>query len=249
MAEIHVSTFAELAAAISQTGNTVILDNDIDFNDEYPEGYTGSFISINSDLDGSGHMIKNLTSERDVFGSGSATISNVNFADMYVMTGGRIFMCNPTFKDCTFSGILQGGQLFGDSRSSPSFEHCGLNFRHNGGTFMSGNWNSYAVLKNCHFKITGYKAVSKLALQNSLLEGEFSSLSLGGSYGKMQASVINADVTGDVTNGSYQSDTNSVLVNSDRVGGTIGNYLTAVTSEQLHDAEYLASIGFPIGVD
>lgn len=249
MAEIHVNTFAELAAAISQTGNTVILDNDIDFNDEYPEGYSGSSISINSDLDGGGHVIRTLTSERDVFGSGSATISNISFLDMYVMPGSRVFMCNPTFKDCTFSGILQGGQLFGDSSSSPSFEHCGLNFRHNGGTFMSGNWNSSANLKRCHFKITGYKDVSKLALQNSLLEGEFSSLSLGNSYGKMQASVINADVTGNVTNGSYQSDTNSVLVNSDRVGGTIGNYLTAVTSQQLHDAEYLASIGFPIGVD
>ena len=50
--EIHVTTFAELAAAIAETGNTVILDNDIDFNDEYPEGYSGSSISVNSDFDG-----------------------------------------------------------------------------------------------------------------------------------------------------------------------------------------------------
>ena len=59
MATVEVSTWTDLVTQLAVSNNTVKLTKDIDCNDEIPFGVT-STITMDSNLDGQGHMIRNL---------------------------------------------------------------------------------------------------------------------------------------------------------------------------------------------
>lgn len=98
----------------------------------------------------------------------------------------------------------------------------------------------------------GYNAIS---LNNSLLTGNnpFINLQISQSYQATStiASVIdlNCQEGQTIYRGSNTGTVSTTLINADKINGaTVASQLIQVTDEQLKDAAYLESIGFPIGV-
>lgn len=148
---------------------------------------------------------------------------------------------------------------------------CGINIEcQNGALICAGHSTPYCRISNSHviFKgksftyatthasksADGYSAssptsVDNIQLKNSLIEGEFDYLYL---IGETNSSVINVDM--DSTTGRLYCSATSTgnIYNSDKATLTYAEpnaQLIGVTSEQMRDAQYLESIGFPIGVD
>lgn len=149
---------------------------------------------------------------------------------------------------------------------------CGINIECNNGSFISAAQDeNFCTLNNSHVIFKGktftsgqggthiyiddqgphYNSVycDYVIAKNSLIEGEFDYLYLASNS---TANVINVDM--DSTNGRFyvQGPSTSNIYNSDKAQltyaqGTAG--ITGVNSVQLKNASYLASIGFPIGVD
>ena len=59
--------------------------------------------------------------------------------------------------------------------------------------------------------------------------------------------IVDCDVANTVDAGRNWGNSGVILVNSDKVGGSISApYAVGVTTEQLKDTDYIASLGFPI---
>ena len=84
-----VTTWAELASKTSETGVYIKLGNDIDMNDEYPEGLTSGLTVKCAQIDGDGKAIKNLyfKSERFILCEGNCTWKNTEFLNMVIGDG------------------------------------------------------------------------------------------------------------------------------------------------------------------
>lgn len=148
---------------------------------------------------------------------------------------------------------------------------CGINIECSNGDFIvsgktspnCGIYNSHVIFKGKHFtwsngahasisssgSSSGDNVSDYIRSKNSLIEGEFDYLFLAGGT---NSSVINVEM--DSTDGKlYCANTSSGnIYNSDKATLTYAQpnaQLIGVTSEQMRDAQYLESIGFPIGVD
>lgn len=148
---------------------------------------------------------------------------------------------------------------------------CGINIEcPNGALICAGSYSPYCRISNSHviFKgksftyATSHASISsdgssssdpscidKIQLKNSLIEGEFDYLFL---IDGTNSSVINVEM--DSTDGKlYCADVSTGnIYNSDKATLTYAQpnaQLIGVTSKQMRDAQYLESIGFPIGVD
>lgn len=149
---------------------------------------------------------------------------------------------------------------------------CGINIECSNGAFICGGIlspycridNSHIIFKgktftyntNSHAYISpngssegSWRGMDYIQSKNSLIEGKFDYLYL---VGGTNSSVINVEM--DSTNGKlYCANTSTGnIYNSDKATLTYAQpnaQLIGVTSEQMRDAQYLESIGFPIGVD
>lgn len=88
---------------------------------------------------------------------------------------------------------------------------------------------------------------TSMALEGCYVEGSAAELNI---YSKSSSQPSNTSILNFVADtisgtGTYQ---NMILVNTDRYSGTLPTGCIGVTDEQLRDAAYLSSIGFPIGV-
>lgn len=154
-----------------------------------------------------------------------------------------------------FSGISNGASknaIFDCNKQPLHFlainKGCSFNIvAQNGIAFATGYYNNYCVFEHAHIMFNGknlvyYKDSNAVALNNCLLEGSIDTVD----YLRGANSVINVDCQSATAYSIY--DVKNILVNSDKCN-SIGKGLVAVTTNQLTDAAYLSSIGFPIGVD
>lgn len=184
--------------------------------------------------------------------------------------------CVFTGKFTTPYAVIMYGNSYGKPayrflESPYSRKGCGINIECLNGSFICAGLafpycridNSHVIFKGKSFTYAlSHASISsnsssdsnpanadKIALKNSLIEGEFDYLYL---IDGTNSSVINVEM--DSTNGKlYCANTSTGnIYNSDKATLTYAQpnaQLIGVTSEQMRDAQYLESIGFPIGVD
>lgn len=246
-----------------------------DMNDYYPEGIAET-IPLRGFINGNGAIIKNAAcytadaafriSLNDTLGQ----ISNLNFQNIRYQPAGSdyraLFQTESTtfrgtaFKLCSFSGIIDNTGSSGNGYTSlfgidayGTVYRCSFNIKAIGNSAGTGtrsgvgiamgmtlynNWD--AKLQYCNIKISGEEYWHGIYLDNTYLTGTGSSrISL--LYGN--ESVIDCEASA-ITK-AYGNQT-KILINTDKYSGSIPSGCIGVTTEQLKDAEYLSSLGFPI---
>jgi len=260
-----VTTWDELASKVSETGVYIKIGNDIDLNNEYPEGLTSGLTVNCAQIDGDGKTVKNLYLQSGALitcSGRNSTWKNAellylkigNGSDAASITANGSTSGTFTFNHCKLSGRLNGGS--GSSKASflaksgrIKFYRCSLEMQMTANTStidMSGDWRNCCTMEYCNVDFSGETDKTlNIVLVNSCIKGSLASATLTATrYPDGQVSVYS---TLDISAAAYtaNSATNMVLANSDKCS-SIGQYLTSVTTEQLNDAEYLDSINFEI---
>lgn len=174
------------------------------------------------------------------------------------------------FNQCQFSGIVNCSYYSSDVyRRNGLFAQsnywkicrllqCSINVQLNGyAVLLSGS--NYTHEDNrvefCDIKVSGTSTQWTVYgdYRNCYITGISPTTYFGCSYGSANWNIINADFT-DASSFECQGRSGEGiinLINTDLLpdGATIGTGFVGVTTEQLQDASYLASLGFPIGVD
>ena len=251
------TTWAEFVTAVGTSGAYVECEADAewDMNDIAPEGISG-YINIKcAELQGNGATIKNLYC---TYSGGflqcttaNSKIYDINFLNFYIK--GYFVYTSTTyyFYGCRFSGLSEL-----NSTSYCIFYGYPPKFLVSPNTNKGCSFNIMAVsaalfdrgiFEDAHIKFKGKNlnlnsATSDFKLTNCLVEGEFERAY----YVRASACIFNCTCNsiGSLT----YPDFNNTLVSTDTVESYPSTAI-AVTSEQLRDAEYLQSQGFPIGVD
>lgn len=273
MATVNVTSWAEFVQAVGVSGDTVVLPNkaEWDINELYPEGYTGN-ITINcSEIDGNDSTIKNLHMFGSfILGSASAahTIQNLSLTNFVAETTTNAFFqwaYGSGRKTLTFSGCILSG-LCGtkperlaqkDDTHELKLSRCSINisFTTSANTFgifpvteakycrLKQNvqnaviTNVFVLFGDCKFcEIDVY--VPQLAA-GKLNVSDLSACKLLGGYGS---------ATFYANSASSAREFPSIYLADALPDAVEGQYMRGVTRDQMRDAEYLSSIGFPIGV-
>lgn len=254
-----VSSWDELASLSDSTGYIeASKENDVwDLNETNPGGVSAT---VRGHFDGKGLTVLNAyipDSYNYFLNFASSKVKNVDFLNVYCRASSLI-TGSITLENCRFSGLLFGCSFFSGTDNF-MITRSALNIKlNNGSKILYCNSPYYHPhFTDSHLKIdssaNGVIVDSELNLNNSLLEGDLTHMRINlgyDSYGYRVSkySVINAKAI-KIDGATYAI--NTVLYNSDLLisGGSVSSALTPVTTAQLEDAEYLASIGFPIGVD
>lgn len=172
------------------------------------------------------------------------------------------------FNECKFSGIMnctysdsstyKNNSLFAQDNYWMKCRviSCSINVRLNGHALLLSGSNythNDNRIEYCNIKVSGNSPRWTIDgdYRNCLISGDSVATAFDVIRGSANFNVINVDFSGaDSFNCTGRSDAIN-LINTDLLpsGATIGTGFVGVTTEQLHDATYLASLGFPIGVD
>lgn len=196
---------------------------------------------------------------------GDTTISNLHFTDFYGLTADTFFSnsssVNTTFMQCTFAGIIDDTELLYCYYGDLSFDRCSfaIELKNNSDFGVSSYRDHYYY--NCNIKITGTTSTTDEVLQAvdfefCYLSGEVKLTNAGSTaILKVDATAGNysiVDISVDAAGSVSVDNDGGTIVNKDKINASsinITDTTFAVTEDQLHDAEYLNSIGFAIGVD
>ena len=172
------------------------------------------------------------------------------------------------FNECQFSGIMnctyydsvvyKRNSLFNQDNYwlKCRLIRCAINVKLDGYAVLL-NGSNYIHEDNrvecCNIKVSGNSPVwtDDGDYRNCLLSGASIAASFDAIRGSSNFNIINVDFS-DADSFECVGRSGAVnLINMDLLpdGATIGTGFIGVTTEQLHDAAYLASLGFPIGVD
>lgn len=263
MATIEVRTWAELTAALNSAEDAdIYMMNDIDLNDELPEGITNPIINqvrYNKVLNGNGHTIKNIHSDKGInvfygYYNKKPAFNNVNFHNVYLTNSSRLFEAIE-LSGCNISADLVDSYL-SYTQSYSSFTRCGITVNGYGKAFLnnsSASTNTKQVFTDCNIKINGTVTGLCADLQNSYLSGDFEitgtkTINLFSS----SLSVINAKINSAVGIGGG-TNINLLLINTDNLilpeGTSLPSTVVPCTTEELKSAQALRDKSFPIGVD
>lgn len=137
--------------------------------------------------------------------------------------------------------IFNGGMV--------TFNCCSMNAQCQANTAFIENYrgdNRCLRLFNSKIKVTGTPYINKnksrqVTLENTLLLGELPTDIYYSSYG----SVVDCNVP---DNTALTCDRGAVFINADKFGSgvTAGSRFIRLTDEQVHSADYLYSVGFPV---
>ena len=266
-----VDNWPDFVTAIGTSGAYVTFPDTpgvIDLNDVAPEGVTSKITTNCVSIDGKGWSIRNLYSKgaHDVFEiyGNNLTIDALHFLNLYVDFQGGSNYCLwhrysgsgnfVSINNSKFSGIFtNAGSNSSLFHSDGSWERayitsCAFNVKLDSGIcIMVGdvalsyfNYTTYKLSGNSSSQISG-------KYFNCLFTGESASTSVSLSSGS-NYNVFDVDFTG-ATSFSCSAPSGSLnLINSDKLptGATVGTGFVGVTTAQLGDAAYLASLGFPI---
>ena len=250
-----VTTWDELVEKAAVSGVYVKLGNNIDLNDEYPEGITSRLTLNCTEIDGDNYAIRNLANKNSdvlypAYGV-NATIKNTKFSNFYIRGSSFVLNSNDgslTFDLCEFSGSLNEGATF--ATQTATLRRCSMNIDLHGcatsPSTYSGQQTNYYY---CNIKVKN--GVFRMIGENNYITGENIDVYSGlGKYNVIDALVPTGKgitLSDDHWRGYYNTNT---LINNDKVTGSMsfnasdGNY--ALTESLLTNAEYLSSIGFPI---
>lgn len=267
MATVSVNSWSDFVQAVAVSGDTVVCPEGAiwDMNEIAPDGIAGFPVNC-ADIQGQGTEIKNLRVSSPILIQGTTlnqAISELHITN-FVAESGPLFTASgntngmyATFSGCKFSGLLpQNARYFlQHNRKYGVFSRCAftLDMQHNAAqAAMICDKYTYGPypLKFCRVNVQ---------LPNGVLFYPFAEwsyirvdcpgmvkLNLSGAA----ANVYDGDlpqltgVTG-TASATYPS-----VYNSDSMPNFAGaTNVIGVTEAQLHDAAYLSSIGFPIGVE
>jgi hypothetical protein len=241
----------------------------VDLNDYYPNGIPTAGIYLKGFVDGNGATIKNAHYDGDAHAmimsnaDSKGKITYLNFTDFYFKATRRgatlIGVRTDAADNGTFSGEAFYGCQFSGTLSSTDVDYCAITQCGYTGYIKSCAYNVKAISRGCNLDTGNYVAQhrscnivyeaaygAQMALVGCYVEGSAHELNI---YSKSSqpsnTSILN--FTADTITGTrtYQ---NMILVNTDRYSGTLPTGFIGVTDEQMKDAAYLSSIGFPIGV-
>lgn len=245
---------AEIYVRWADTENKVI-----NFNHIMPEGFSET-VNFPAHVDFNGWTLRNFHSTAiysfKVVSSTSSLVENLIFENFYV-TSQYLMYGSFLLKNCIISGISQyrGNNIF---LSGCGLQSCSVNLNANASgyfTFMNGSGftspksqiaNSDIILD---ISCTSDASIGDIIIKNSRISGKIqanaSSITLGNS--SSMSNVFNIDSNCPL---KYSSSAISIFNSdmSEKSSDNNKNFL-GVSAEQLKNAEYLYSIGFPIGVD
>lgn len=267
MATVQVNSWTEFLEAIAVSGDTVECPENAvwDMAQLEPEGHSG-YIVCNAKINGRGTQIKNLVMLDSP--ANARFFFNDDVTDLHILNA--TLECSSSFfgvanfktaQMCTFSGMLRGsGVGFG---TNAYFYRCAANLEWATATGTSIFGRNCSV-KYCNFKVSGTR-LQTIALYQHNSSDQISGYencyvildtpqvtSLTGR--KFKTSVLRCNAA-NVTDLSALNDGGgaqnfSLLVSSDFPNvQTTSSGVVLVTENNLRDAAYLQSIGFPIGVD
>lgn len=263
MASVNVSNFAEFIAAVAVSGDTVNLPSGAtwDLNDSYPEGYTTD-IPINcTTINGNGTEIKNLHFYGKFVVPADLEINDLSMTNV-VCEDTTFFGNGGNSRKITLNGSVITGlfgvntQYFNSSKMHLNRSVVNVNMTAASGTIFFC-WDTFTAI---YSRITlNYPSTAGSLWMNSqdngikycmftavcpgltsFYSGYFSGCVILGNYGEA------VDTNDHGYHGSFVSVYNSASFSDDFE--TANPYFKPVTFDQLYDAAYLASIGFPIGV-
>lgn len=267
MAVVHVSTFAEFRSAIGVTGDTVIVDSDMDANGVV----ISSAITFNAtQVQGNGHTLYNLYGTGYIFQtglSGSHTFTELNFAniDTSNSTGalvrGTASNSVISLTKCSLQGNIKQ-ILAGNSNMSG----CSVVYAGTSPKAMIANMSYATLIQNCFFDFGNLSTFSSAVLGNRC---NFRDCYFKGAIKLTQATsltsldavntynnVFNSDLSADTAQtfkfyGTTGGSINVSIYNADKIGAnvTIGgtnSIVIPLTDAQMHDASEIAAVGFPI---
>lgn len=174
------------------------------------------------------------------------------------------------FNECQFSGIANCSKNIVEIERRNGLFHqgnywekcrlirCSINVQLNGYAILLGG-STYTHEDNrveyCNIKVSGNSPrwTKYGDYRNCYITGDSVATGFDARYGKSNCNIVNVDFSNAE---SFECEGRSGegvinLINSDLLpsGATIGTGFIGVTTAQLQDASYLASLGFPIGVD
>ena len=163
-----VTTWSELAEKAAESDVYIKIGNDINMNDEYPEGFSTQFTINCASIDGDGKTIKNLyfKSGRLFYCEGNRTWENTNIINFVLGDGnnGAAFHYNGTiyhtltFKNCKLSGRINSKSYLASGRLK--FNRCALNIYFSENTKILSNspdWRDVVTFLYCNVNFTGVR--------------------------------------------------------------------------------------------
>lgn len=247
-----VDTWSNFVTAVGTSGAYVeVMPETVwDFNSIAPEGVSQTTVRC-AHINGNGAIINNarITNESLLYvssGLNSTTIENLNIlnvlADYYVLyNSGAPATLN--LNRVVFSGILNNTALIYQSGNTINVRECGFALRGSASSIYTIR-QGYIYHNDCNLNIDlenigedNLGRQTSMAFENSYLSGKCSGINLWTSATNNVINVETAVVS------ATQSNMN--IANSDKCGALTN--VIAVTDEQMKDAAYLSSIGFPIG--
>lgn len=251
--EDFITHAAETNVYITIVPNTVW-----DMNILHPEAWTSTAVTIKAKyINGNGLEIRNAYFENcDFIVYNAASSTHTYLYDVKLLNCfGRnaasythyLLRCNNNTYN-HLSKITITGSFFSTSQTYGFVIANGNLYRNSWNVYVYGilAFTNVSVMDTCNFYIvqkTNLGTVYFNGLTNSLVEGEFNSPI---SFANSQQNIINAQIN----NSLATSGTNLFnIVNADKVAETttIPQAFISVTDEEMKDAEYLRSLGFPIG--
>lgn len=255
-----VTTWEEFIAAVKTSGAYVEQGNDIDMNEDLPTGLKDEVPFHCAEFNGSKYEIRNLyVIENGRFSLNSSSVRKLKLINFFYnggtssYTNGMLnFGNNANVFDLELSGFVADGKMAA-SGSACSVIGLSANIEGNGDIFRGGTSGSYAfAIENGNIRISGGGSLYSVCLTNCYITGDISQIYATKKRSpSIDSSVCIIDATIYQSISSYYNKVSLCFVNSDKVSeeSTVASEFTLITDSQMHDADYLRSQGFPIGVD
>ena len=267
MASVTVETWEEFLEAVQVAGDTVLCPSQAvwDMNEIAPEGVTSLPRIWCSSIQGNGTTIKNLNTSDyfEVFHSSEIFYADSLHFENFIAEGGALFLCskstrgkNAVFSNCKFSGLCGTGTrgVLRPGTGTQGNDYGGADalrcsFLVDAQT-SSGFWACSESAKYCRFQIAVPNGVFTMpkTLEWCYVRAD-TPLQQGICPAGSLACVFDGEMQ-NVTQAQEPSHTFISVFNKTSIPNlTESEYLKGVTDAQLRNADYLYSIGFPIGVD
>lgn len=239
------------SAYVEFSENTVI-----DMDENYSEGISAT-ININcASIDGKNSQITNLylIDNAALNFTSTCTVENISLLNMRRdgNSGTTFYLSGDvSLSNCIITGSFGGSILF-EAPGVRNINCCSITVHlQEGCAFTKGS--RYEDTRCLHLndsilRVSGNPLLTgqyrKFVLDNSMIAGKLPT----NAFYKITSSIINCDIP---DNTSITASSGKGYINSDLFGTgvTVDSHFASLTDEQLQDAEYLESIGFPIGVE
>lgn len=257
MATVHVTTAQQFLSAVANEGDTIIIDNDLDFN-----GLTARAAVYCTEIDGGGHSLYNIqstTTDTPIFFNRACNMHNVAFVNVLQTQTTGFLNClryGVTVDRCTFTGYF--GRIGG---GNITFTKCGINVSRLLGNVVAANASYVPELYDCYIHADRYSgtiagsAANPVIMQNCYFSGLVSNPNNNAvmfNTSNMQNCVFNVDITASenrtITLVNAVDAIDVSLCNSDKISSNINcTYgVTPLTDAQLKTPADVRATGFPL---